>query len=73
MYDHIAGKVWHITGNRMIFRNNGIGYEMLIPFSSLDGFSKLSNENVIAWTHLVVKEDSHTLYGFFTETRCCRQ
>ena len=74
MYDHIDGIGYHITGNKMVFRCGGIGYEILIPFSSLDGFRNVIREKVTAWTHLVVKEDSHTLYGFFTvqERDCFR-
>ena len=43
---------------------NGIGYMVHI---SLHTFSQLSNdENIKLFTHLQVKEDSHTLFGFFT-------
>lgn len=74
MYDHIEGTPYHITGNRMVLRSGGIGYEMLIPFSSLDGFTRLHSTKIYAWTHLIVKEDIHTLYGFFTvqERDCFR-
>jgi len=42
---------------------NGVGYEVRI---SLNTFSKLKDlERVLLHTHLHVKEDSHTLFGFF--------
>jgi holliday junction DNA helicase RuvA len=44
---------------------NGVGYEVLIPLSS---FSKLPapGQEVRLLTHLAVREDAHTLYGFVT-------
>lgn len=46
---------------------NGVGYFLHI---SLHTFSLLNNssEAVSLFTHLQVKEDSHTLYGFFEKT-----
>lgn len=43
----------------------GIGYELLIPVSTYDRLPKCG-EKVHLLTHLVVREDAHTLYGFFT-------
>jgi Holliday junction DNA helicase, RuvA subunit len=43
----------------------GIGYEVLCPMSS---FYEMGNDNNISLhTHLTVKEDSHTLYGFISK------
>jgi Holliday junction DNA helicase RuvA len=44
---------------------NGVGYELLIPLSS---FNKLPapGQEVRLLTHLVVREDAHTLYGFMS-------
>ena len=42
---------------------NGVGYEVKV---SLYTFSRLKNlDSCLLFTHLHVKEDSHTLYGFF--------
>ncbi len=43
----------------------GVGYEMLIPLSSYDQLPKPGGEVQIL-THLVIREDAHTLYGFMT-------
>lgn len=49
--------------NKLVIEVAGIGYEVLI---SLNTFSKVGkHENIKLHTHLIVKEDSHTLYGFF--------
>ncbi len=43
----------------------GVGYEALIPLSSFDKLPQLGEE-VQLLTHLAVREDAHTLYGFIT-------
>lgn len=42
---------------------NGVGYEVLIPLSSYDKLPP-PGRTVKLLTHLVVREDAHTLYGF---------
>jgi Holliday junction DNA helicase RuvA len=43
----------------------GVGYEVLIPLSSYDKLPP-AGQAVKLLTHLVVREDSHTLYGFMS-------
>jgi len=45
---------------------NGVGYELEAPMST---FYRLpdTGQTLSLVTHLVVREDSHSLYGFFTE------
>ena len=44
----------------------GIGYELLCPMST---FYQLDNstEDILLYTHLSIKEDSHTLFGFISK------
>ncbi|MGA2658915.1 MAG: Holliday junction branch migration protein RuvA [Verrucomicrobiota bacterium] len=44
---------------------NGVGYEVLIPLSSYDKLPP-AGQAVKLLTHLVVREDSHALYGFMS-------
>lgn len=43
----------------------GVGYELLLPLSSFDRLPGVGQEIHIL-THLAVREDAHTLYGFMT-------
>src|SRR5699024_976327 len=45
---------------------NGMGYVLQI---TLQTFSQLPDaENILLYTHLQIREDSHTLYGFLTRS-----
>ena len=66
MISFIRGKKIHIDPAKIIIEVNGIGYNINI---SLRTYSKLKDESeVFVYTHLNVKEDSHTLYGFNSES-----
>ena len=64
MINHIDGKLVEKTPTQVVIDCNGVGYSINI---SLQTFSKISDERCKLFTHLSVKEDSHTLYGFITE------
>jgi Holliday junction DNA helicase RuvA len=64
MYDFIAGKVDRITPTEVVIDSNGVGYLLHI---TLNTFEKIKTEKEIkVYAHLIVREDSHTLYGFAT-------
>lgn len=66
MITHISGKLVEKNPTYVVIETNGVGYCLNI---SLNTFSQLSdNETVFLYTHLYVKEDSHTLFGFITKT-----
>ena len=64
MITHIKGKLIKKTPTHVVIDVNGIGYEVKI---SLQTSSLVSEENCQLFTHLSIKEDSHTLYGFYEE------
>ncbi|MDC3153499.1 Holliday junction branch migration protein RuvA [Bacteroidota bacterium] len=64
MINHIDGKLMDKTPTHVVIDCNGVGYFINI---SLQTFSKINDERCKLFTHLSVKEDSHTLYGFITE------
>lgn len=62
MITHLQGRLVEKTPTSVVIECNGVGYFLNI---SLHTFSRLPNsENVKLFTHLLVREDSHTLYGF---------
>ena len=66
MIAHIKGLLIEKSPTEVVIEVNGIGYSINI---SLNTFSKLgNNENIKLFTHQIIKEDSHTLYGFFEKS-----
>ena len=63
MIAHIKGKLVEKTPTYVVIDCNGVGYKLNI---SLQTYTSIEDENCKLLTHLSVKEDSHTLYGFFT-------
>ncbi|USD24019.1 Holliday junction branch migration protein RuvA [Flagellimonas marinaquae] len=62
MITHLRGKLVEKNPTYLIVECGGVGYFLNI---SLHTFSLLSDEeNIFVYTDLLVKEDSHTLYGF---------
>jgi Holliday junction DNA helicase RuvA len=65
MITSLNGKLVEALPTQATIEVNGIGYEVLIPLSSYDKLPAAGHEIKIL-THLVVREDAHTLYGFMT-------
>jgi Holliday junction DNA helicase RuvA len=62
MITHIQGRLVEKNPTDVVIDCNGVGYLINI---SLNTFSQIPDqENVKLYTHLQVKEDSHTLFGF---------
>lgn len=62
MITHIQGKLTEKNPTDVVIDCNGVGYLLNI---SLHTFSQIPDaENLRLYTHLQIKEDSHTLYGF---------
>jgi len=62
MIAHIQGKLVEKTPTEVVIDCNGVGYHINI---SLYTYSLLPNSDFVKlFTHLMVKEDSHSLYGF---------
>jgi Holliday junction DNA helicase RuvA len=61
----LRGTVVEILPMRLIIEAGGVGYDVHIPLSTYDRLPQPGAETKIL-THLVVREDAHTLYGFAT-------
>ena len=65
MITHLKGKLVEKSPTNVVIEVNGIGYLINI---SLTTFSQIpDNENIKLYTHLQIKEDSHSLYGFYSK------
>src|SRR5713101_6873295 len=65
MIHFLHGKLVEALPTQVTVEVHGIGYEVLIPLSSFDKLPPPGHE-VKLLTHLAVREDAHTLYGFMT-------
>lgn len=62
MISYLKGTFVHITPSTAIVDIGGIGYEVNI---SLNTYSKIQGlEKGLLYTHVIIKEDAHLLYGF---------
>ena len=66
MITHIKGLLIEKTPTEVVIETNGVGYSINI---SLNTFSSLGEEdNIKLFTHQIIKEDSHSLYGFYEKS-----
>ena len=64
MIAHVVGRIVAKELDRVeLLTKGGVGYEVFIPLSTYEGLPKLG-EDAALHTHLVVREDGWTLYGF---------
>ncbi|MDQ6527938.1 Holliday junction branch migration protein RuvA [Flavobacterium sp. LHD-85] len=62
MIAHLQGRLVEKNPTEVVIDCGGVGYQVNI---SLHTFSLIPNsENIKLYTHLQIKEDAHTLYGF---------
>jgi Holliday junction DNA helicase RuvA len=66
MITQIRGRLVEKSPTEVVVDCNGVGYLLHI---SLNTFSSLpESENVVLYTHLSIREDAHTLFGFINKT-----
>ena len=65
MITFLHGKLIEALPTQVTVDVHGVGYEALIPLSSYDKLPQPGQE-IKLLTHLAVREDAHTLYGFMT-------
>ena len=66
MITQVRGRLVEKNPTDVVVDCNGVGYLLHI---SLNTFSSLpESENVILYTHLSIREDAHTLFGFINKT-----
>ena len=66
MIGSLIGLVKEKTPSTILLEVNGIGYEISVPLSTSFQLPNVG-ESAYLLTHLVVREDQHSLYGFATD------
>ncbi len=65
MIAHLTGIVLRKSTQALIIENNGVGYEVIVPFSTFYTLPK-EDERVSLHIHTHVREDAIILFGFHT-------
>jgi Holliday junction DNA helicase RuvA len=63
MYAYISGEITVKSPTLIVIEAAGVGYELQISLFTWSKIEKLQKTRL--WTQLIVREDSHTLFGFF--------
>ncbi len=64
MINHLHGRLVEKYPTHVIIDCSGVGYLVLISITTYESIP--DQEDIFLHTHLVVREDAHTLYGFAT-------
>lgn len=71
MIGRINGKLLYSKPPQVLIEASGVGYEVDLPIPDC-ALLPTVGDVVVLYTHLVIREDSHSLYGFLTlESRDC--
>jgi Holliday junction DNA helicase RuvA len=62
MYEFLEGTIAGRSPARLVLQAGGVGWDLAVPLGS--DFHVDERGRAKAFTHLVVREDAHTLYGF---------
>lgn len=65
MYDYINGKLTKITAKYIVLETGGIGY--IVQVANPYVYSSWMQTEIRVYTHQVIREDAHLLYGFQSE------
>ena len=66
MYAYLKGEITYRSPAFIVVEVSGVGYHVNIPLSTYTAIQ--GQERSTIYTHLIVKEDAHTLFGFATQT-----
>ncbi|MEO6759056.1 MAG: Holliday junction branch migration protein RuvA [Saprospiraceae bacterium] len=66
MYAYLKGEITYRSPNFVVLEVQGVGYHVNIPLSTYTAIQ--GQERTTLYTHLQVREDAHTLFGFATQT-----
>lgn len=64
MISFLRGTVVEALPQRLILDVHGVGYEVQVPLSTFDALNPLPGKELMLKTHLHIRENAQTLYGF---------
>ncbi len=64
MYSFLRGELIEVTDNACVLDVNGVGYYVYLTRKDASVLLNKQNQEVTVYVELIVREDSHTLYGF---------
>lgn len=65
MYEYIKGILTKITAKYIVVETHGVGY--ILQVANPYAYSGQVQQKLTVYTHQVIREDAHLLYGFATE------
>ena len=67
MITHLNGKIIELSPTHLILDCNGVGYYLNISLNTFSKMNKSVDDNCLILTYLHIREDAHTLFGFFEQ------
>jgi holliday junction DNA helicase RuvA len=65
MIEYIQGELAQRTPTHVVIDNAGIGYIMMVSLATFEALA--GKKQAKLYTHTAIREDAHTLYGFYSE------
>ena len=65
MITQVRGRLVEKSPTEVVVDCNGVGYLLHISLNTFSGLP--ADENVVLYTHLSIREDAHTLFGFINK------
>lgn len=67
MISFLRGIVVEALPQRLVLDVHGVGYEVQVPLSTFDALNPLPGKELTLKTHLHIRENAQTLYGFASD------
>ena len=64
MYHHLRGKLVELSSLNAVVETSGVGWDVHVPLSTSSLLGEGLGEEVLLYTHLLVREDVLKLFGF---------
>ena len=65
MISYLEGDIQDLTPTYLILDCNGVGYHLNISLNTFSKIESFLGKKIKIFTHLHIREDAHTLFGFF--------